>query len=1025
MLVLLVAHALMALGAPVLVRWIGRKAFLVVAAAPAAAAVYALSWSGRVLSGEYPTVEVSWIPALGINLSFRMDTLSWLMLLLVGGIGAGVLVYCSAYFSPAAQGLGRFCGVLTAFAGVMVGLVLADDMMLMFMFWELTTVFSYLLIGHYFERKTSRRAAMQAIIVTTAGGLAMLVGIVILGVTAQSGFSLSGLLANPPSGTAVTAAVVCLLVGAGSKAALIPTHFWLPSAMAAPTPVSAYLHAAAMVKAGVYLIARFAPAYSHLTVWVIMVVVLGCGTLLLGGYRSLRQHDLKLILAYGTVSQLGLIVLMVGLGTRSAALAGLAMIGSHAMFKAALFLTTGVVDAATGTRDMRRLTGVGKAMPMVAVTGILATLSMIGVPTFAGYVAKEAALEALIHDGAVGLAPWVSTLVLVSVVVGSMLTVAYGARFCWGAFASKKSAPVVPIPQLHADGTAAETGLVDPHEFKRQPGRLTVPGLVLAVLGLVLGFFPALGQRYLAPHANQYPAGHEGHLTLWAGPGLSFWLTVAILAVGLMAFWQRRRVELFQGSIPFLFDMELSYRKFMRWLDNLAADLTAITQRGSLPYYLSAILLTVLVGPGSLLLFGNSLPGRDGVRLWDSPAQMLAVAVIIPAVILAARSRRRLKAVLLVGFSGYSVAAIFLLHGAPDLALTQVLVETITLVVMVLVMRRLPAYFSDRPLKASRWGRLALALGVGIFAMALAVIIPQARVHERASVDFPHEAYTFGGGKNIVNVALVDIRAWDTMGEISVLLVAATGVASLIFLSRRSGEIMRVDRAREQEEVGAVWSANSPAGEGVKALRQKGIVEVGLTASTAQMRTTQRFRKWLRAGATLAPQRRSVIFEVVARLLFHPMIVFALFLLFSGHNAPGGGFAAGLVVGIALIVRYLAGGRYELGEALPVHPGLLLGLGLFLSAGVGLIGILVGGQVLQSVIWHFTLPVFGEVKLISTFFFDLGVFLVVLGLVLDILRSLGAEIDSQTDLAAQDPNASSERGRVLDPMDTLTSKETR
>lgn len=1000
MLVLLVAHALMAILAPALVSWIGRKAFLVAAAAPASAAIYALTWSERVLAGDYPTQTISWIPALGINLSFRMDTLSWLMLLIVGGVGAGVLIYCSAYFSPAASGLGRFSGVLTAFAGVMVGLVLADDMMLMFMFWELTTVFSYLLIGHYFDRKTSRRAAMQAIIVTTAGGLAMLVGIVILGVTAPTGFSLSGLLANPPSGTAVTAAAVCLLIGAGSKAALIPTHFWLPGAMAAPTPVSAYLHAAAMVKAGVYLVARFAPAYSHLTVWVTLIVIMGCGTLLLGGYRALRQHDLKLILAYGTVSQLGLIVLMVGLGSQSAALAGLAMIGSHAMFKAALFLTTGVVDAATGTRDMRRLTGVGRSMPLVAATGILATLSMIGFPPFAGYVAKEAALESILHDGVPGLASWVSPVVLTSIAVGSILTVAYGARFCWGAFADKKNPPVIPIPKLHADGTPADTELVDPAEFKRQSARLTIPGLVLASLGLIAGLFPAFGEKYLAPHALTYGAGEPGHLTLWAGVGPSFWITVIVLGAGALLFWMRKPLELFQGAVPFLFDMELGYRRFMRLLDDFAADITAVTQRGSLPYYLSAILLTLLLGPGALLVFGNTLPGWSGVRLWDSPAQLLAVAVIIPAVILVARSRRRLKAVLLTGFAGYSVAAIFLLHGAPDLALTQVLVETITLVIMVLVMRRLPSYFSDRPLNASRWGRLALALAVGIFAMALAVIVPQARMHQRASIDFPEEAYNFGGGKNIVNVTLVDIRAWDTMGEISVLLVAATGVASLIFLSRRSGESLRLDKNPPQVGVGSVWSADSTLSQGADALRKKSMVEASLNASAAQFKSTQRFRKWLRAGSTLAPQRRSVIFEVVARLLFHSMIVFALFLLFSGHNAPGGGFAAGLVVGIALIVRYLAGGRFELGEALPVQPGVLLGLGLFLSAGVGLIGILAGGEVLQSVIWHIDLPIFGDVKLISTLFFDIGVFLVVIGLVLDILRSLGAEIDKQSDLAA-------------------------
>ncbi len=524
------------------------------------------------------------------------------------------------------------------------------------------------------------------------------------------------------------------------------------------------------------------------------------------------------------------------------------------------------------------------------------------------------------------------------------------------------------------------------------------------MLSVVIGCVPSFFEKHIASYALQYPHGHAGHLTLWAGFGPSFWITVSVLGVGAILFALRKPVELFQGVWPRLLDAELLYRRFMRILDNFAADLTAVTQRGSLPYYLSAILIVMLIGPGSLLVFGNALPSADQVRLWDSPGQLVAVLIIIPSVILAARSRRRLKSVVLVGFAGYSVAGLFLLHGAPDLALTQVLVETISLVVMVLVLRRLPQYFSDRPLKASRFGRLSLALAVGTFVMLLGLIVPNVRVHQRASVDFPQEAYEFGGGKNIVNVALVDIRAWDTMGEISVLLVAATGVASLIFLSRRTGEILRVDNAPKKAAGGAVWS-NQTAVDKNESLRRKSIAEAGLTTTPAQVRTTQRFRKWIRAGATLAPQRRSVIFEVVARLLFHSMIVFALFLLFSGHNAPGGGFAAGLVVGIALIVRYLAGGRYELGEAAPVHPGLLLGSGLFLSAGVAVVTMLLGGTVLQSHIWYFTLPIFGDVKLISTLFFDIGVFLVVIGLVLDILRSLGAEIDKQMDTADSLPVA--------------------
>ncbi|WP_036965993.1 hydrogen gas-evolving membrane-bound hydrogenase subunit E, partial [Promicromonospora kroppenstedtii] len=370
--------------------------------------------------------------------------------------------------------------------------------------------------------------------------------------------------------------------------------------------------------------------------------------------------------------------------------------------------------------------------------------------------------------------------------------------------------------------------------------------------------------------------------------------------------------------------------------------------------------------------------GRDGVLHlgpfalvpWDQPAQLVIAAVVVLAAILTARARRRLKAVILAGVAGYGNAALFLLHGAPDLALTQVLCETLTLVVMVLVLRRLPPYFSDRPLAASRWVRLAIGVVTGLVVMTFVAAAPLVRVHTPVSVDFPVEAETFGGGRNIVNVTLVDIRAWDTVGEISVLLVAATGVASLVFLRQRSGDVLRLDRAANAQAVASGERAgNQPARRG----------------------------KWLLAGPTLDPGQRSMLFEVLTRVIFHPMILFALFLLFSGHNAPGGGFAAGLVTGLALTVRYLAGGRFELGEAAPVHPGLVLGTGLFLSAGVGLVALLAGQEVLESTILDLHIPVLGDVHLVTSLFFDIGVFLVVIGLVIDILRSFGAELDRQAE----------------------------
>jgi multicomponent Na+:H+ antiporter subunit A len=940
---------LLALAAPALVAWLGRSAFWVLALGPAAAAGYAIAQTGRVLDDDFPEQSISWVPGLELSIDFRLDHLSWLMLLVVGGVGALVLLYCSAYFSRDALGTGRFAAVLTAFAGAMIGLVTADDLLMLFVFWELTTVFSYLLIGHYADRKASRRAAMQAIVVTTAGGLAMLVGLIVLGVAAGT-WRISEVVAAPPTGAAAVVAAVCLLAGAATKSALVPFHFWLPAAMAAPTPVSAYLHAAAMVKAGVYLVARFAPALADLPVWRWSVVLLGGGTLLLGGYRALRQHDLKLVLAFGTVSQLGLIVLLLGLGSQSLALAGLALLGAHAMFKATLFLVVGAIDVATGTRDLRRLTGLWRTMPITTVAGVLATVSMIGVPVTTGYVAKEAALEGLWHDvthGA-GAVEWIA---FGAVVVGSALTVAYGLRFAWGAFATK----------------AVPDDAASPTPVRRQAWLLVAPPATLALLGVALAFLPATGESLLAPHAALYPAGEPGHLVIWAGFTPVLAITAAVLIAGAVLFWQRTRIERWQSTLPSVTGADVVYRRSMRRLDDLAADVTAFTQRGSLPFYLGIVLVVLAVAPGAViasgLLRGTTVP--VDVVPWDEPAQAAVVAIVVVAAVLATRARRRLKAVLLVGVVGYANAALFLLHGAPDLALTQVLCETVTLVVMVLVMRRLPPYFTDRPLATSRWVRLALAATSGLAIMGLTVAAPLARVATPISVDFPGEAVEFGGGHNIVNIILVDIRAWDTVGEISVLLVAATGVASLVFLRQRSGEVLRLSRAPDPQR------------------------------SQSHDRTV-----WLAAGSTLAPERRSVMFEVVTRTIFHSMVVFGLFLLFSGHNAPGGGFAAGLMVGIALAVRYLAGGRYELGEALPVQPGLLLGTGLFLSAGVGLAALLLGHEVLESFIVDLYVPVLGKIHLVTSLFFDVGVMLVVVGLVLDLLRTLGAEIDRQGELSS-------------------------
>lgn len=979
MLQLLIAHLAAALAAPALVRWLGRRAFLLLAAVPAASAVWALTETGSVLDGAEPIIRIPWVAALDLDLVFRVDALSWLLVLMVGGIGSGVLIYSSRYFSSRSTDLGRFAAVFVGFAGAMLGLVTSENLVQLYIFWELTTVFSYLLIGHYSDRVTSRRAAMKAILVTTLGGLAMLAGIVVLGQEAGT-YELSSILANPPVGTATATAIALILVGAVSKSALIPFHFWLPAAMAAPTPVSAYLHAAAMVKAGVYLVARLAPGFSTLPIWQAIIGVLALLTIVHGGVRALRQSDLKLILAFSTVSQLGMLILLVGSPFQAGALAGMALLGAHALFKACLFLVVGIVDATTGTRDLNLLSGIGRRMPVTAVIGALGVASMIGVAPFAGYVAKEAALEAII-DGQAALAPF-GMPILVIFALGSALTIAYGLRFWWGAFATKR-------------------GVTASLEVVRPPLLLVAPPMAMALAGIATALLPGLGETLLTPHAGSYPLGEPGHLAIWTGFTPAFLVTLGAFAVGGTVFLARRHLSRMAFPWPEQWDGDRIYRNTLRRVDQAAAAITTVVQRGSLPFYLGVLFLVAIVGaaPG---LFRSTV----GANLWFGTDLIVIAAsvAIVAATVLVVRARRRVKAVVLAGITGYSTALIFLIYGAPDLALTQVLVETVTLVVFMLVLRRLPVYFSDRPLAASRWVRLSIASMLGLLVAALAVIVPQSRVHDPISDRIPTAAVELGGGKNVVNVILVDTRAWDTMGEISVLLAAATGVASLIFLRHRSTER---PRPGSLEDVKATLGAAEP--DPIGNLRQPRSADA-----------PTRKANWLVAGMTLAPHRRSVILEVAVRFLYHTMIVFAVFLLVSGHNAPGGGFVAGLVVGIAITARYLAGGRYELSAAAPLQPAFLLGMGLFIAGSTALASMIFGGEILESAILHWTMPVFGEIKLVTSLFFDIGVFMVVIGLLLDILRSLGAELDHQGDVLDEDGEPVRQ---ALEPAGTIERRE--
>lgn len=961
MLIFLGAFAVLPLVLPWLIKRIGARAFFVAALLPIAAFVDAARRAPEVLSGGIPFESYAWIPQLDIALSMRMDTLAWIMTLIVTGVGALVMIYCRWYFDGKKVGVGQFAAVLLAFAGAMYGLVLTDDIVVLVMFWEITSVLSYLLIGFYNARGASRRAALQALLVTTLGGLVMLIGVVML-VVLYGTTSLSTIVASPaPDGALLNVAIALTLVGALSKSAIFPFHFWLPGAMAAPTPVSAYLHAAAMVKAGIYLIARLAPAFAHEDPWRPMVIGLGVFTMLLGGLQALRESDLKRILAFGTVSQLGMLTVVLGYGERNSALAGLALLVGHALFKSSLFLVVGVIDRQLSTRDIRELSGVGRQAPTLAVFSIIAIGSMVGLAPTVGFVAKEAALSSLLEGGTdpEALAP------LIGIVLGSLLTTAYGARFVWGAFFTKKDAAGETLPRT---------------EWPDPPiGFLAAP-VLLSGLTIVGGVAAPLLDVAFSGYADTMPEvagadGYEYHLALWHGLEPALFLSIGSILAGLVLFWfVGRRDGTQRRWLPFT--AVDAYNGTVRAIVRTSVWTTSLTQRGSLPVYVGTIFVVFVAAEGTALIAHGGW--QADLAAWHSPMQVFVAPIMIIAGIIAVRARKRYTGVVLVSVTGLGMVALFASAGAPDLALTQILVETVTLIAFALVLRRIPSRMGDH--NASVWpiGRALLGIGVGATMALVAIVATSARVAEPISTAFPDLAYEIGHGKNVVNVTLVDLRGWDTMGELSVLILAATGVASLVFVTHRSDTL---SRAISSLPTGALRTRR-PLVETAEGPRPR--------AGSGSSR-----QAWLVGGQKLRPETRSIMLEVIVRILFHTIIVVSLYLLFAGHNLPGGGFAGGLVAGMALVMRYVAGGPYELGAAAPADAGRLLGVGMALAVGTAVVPLFFGAPALTSTFWEAELPVLGHVEFVTSTIFDVGVYLVVIGLVLDVLRSLGAEVDRQ------------------------------
>jgi multicomponent K+:H+ antiporter subunit A len=864
----------------------------------------------QIAAGEVLRQEIAWAPALGLKLVLRMDGFAWMFCMLVLGIGALVVLYARYYLSPQ-DPVPRFFAFLLAFMGSMVGVVLSGNLIQLALFWELTSLFSFLLIGYWHHRKDARRGARMALTVTGAGGLCLFAGLVVLGHIVGS-YELDHVLA---AGALVRAhalypvALALVLLGALTKSAQFPFHFWLPHAMAAPTPVSAYLHSATMVKAGVFLLARLWPVLSGTEPWFWLVGGAGLITLLLGGYVALFQQDLKGVLAYSTLSHLGLITLLLGLNSPLAAVAAVFHIMNHATFKASLFMAAGIIDHETGTRDMRRLGGLFRLMPYTGALAIIASLAMAGVPLLNGFLSKEMFFTEALEVQGHTFMRWA---IAGAAVLAGAFGVAYSLRFVHDTFFGQGPARVDRTPH-------------EPPRFMR------IPVEVLVVVCLAVGIMPAIT---IAPvlHAAATGVLGEGNvpyysLAIWHGWNTPLMMSLFGLAAGIgLYFGIRRLIDLYGISYDSL------GRRLYEWklerAVGLADRLTDALGNGSLQRYLLLMVLASLVMGSVPFLQASLAPGPSqpmpplGWLVWAT-----GVAATLATVVL---HRRRLVALVVMGAVGLAVSLAFMLLSAPDLALTQLLVEMVTIALMLLALNYLP---EESPIERSslrRWrdGAIALAAGGGVAALVYSVIT---RPLDTVAGEMLALSLPDGGGGNVVNVILVDFRGFDTLGEITVF-----GIAGLVVHAM-------LRRARMLPETGV---AGDP-------------------------------------DPLLIP-------NLVARLLLPLALAVSVYLFLRGHNLPGGGFIAGLVVAVPMLMQYVLSGAGYVEQRLGFDYPRMIGLGLLAALLTGLGSWLLGYPYMTSHTDYVAVPLLGKLPMASAMAFDTGVYLVVAAGTLLMLAMMGS-----------------------------------
>ncbi|WLF83818.1 monovalent cation/H+ antiporter subunit A [Moraxella sp. ZY210820] len=883
-----------------------------------------LSLLPLISQGQSVSFDWAWIPQIGFDINLRLDALALFFALLISGIGTLIFIY-AYYYLDAKNSLGKLYILLMLFMTAMLGISLSDNLLLLLVFWEMTSITSFLLVGYWSNYDTAQKGARMALTITGMGGLAMLGGFILLGEMADT-YRISQIIAMGDSlqqHTLFIPSLLLILLGAFTKSAQFPFHFWLPNAMAAPTPVSAYLHSATMVKAGIFLLARLLPIFAGFALYHNLVTTIGLITLCLGAFFAIFKTDLKGLLAYSTISHLGLIVCLLGLGSPLAVAAAIFHILNHATFKAALFMIAGIVDHETATRDMRKLRGLWTVLPFTGTLTMITAAAMAGVPLTNGFLSKEMFFTELLANltgGALYLGAIVATL-------AGMFAVAYSVRLVHGMFFDGALGKDIPNQNAH-----------------EPPLGMRLPATLLAILCILVGLAPAFFAETLVNQVTQatiLQADFSTHLAIWHGINVPLMMSLIALIGGLAFYFalakdgRLRKIKL-ENHLGFM-QGKLLFEQSLERLFSFATQFKAKTERGSLQNYLLLIVI-FSVGIVAIPFIGYDI-GTGTRQLTPAPfiSIVLWSVLIIANLMLLWFHHERIKAVLISGAIGLVVTMAFIGFSAIDLALTQITVDVVTTVLLLMGLALLPQLTPYESSNARRWrdGIIATVTGLG---MGWITWLMLTRDHQSISWFFVQNSIPLGGGSNVVNVILVDFRGFDTFGEIAVLGIAAIGALCLMDGMRTHGT------------------------------------------------TTTR-------GLSYSFNPSPLMLRVTASWLLPIALVASLYIFLRGHNLPGGGFIAGLITAMAMVIQYIALGQDRAERLFRAKSGRLyeiwIGAGLSIAGLTGIASWFWGRPFLTSGHTHVHPPLLGDMHLASAALFDVGVYLTVVGATMLLISVLG------------------------------------